>query len=116
MQPSRSLFSLGTQFDPGAANSRQEDRATRPGRVPRSTALGLALGQIWDASAESDLLFLEAWEMRPTGNLGTMLRVAQIRRANPGLAAEIRTEHGRGRQKKRSDPLGHRREIRVVVA
>jgi hypothetical protein len=80
---------------------------TRPGRVPRSTALSRALEQIWDASAESDLLFLEAWEMRPTWNLGTMLRVAQIRRANPGLAAEIRAEHARGRQTKQSGPLGH---------
>lgn len=41
---------------------------------------------------EADLLFLEAWEMHPSSNLGAALRASQIRRANPGLAEEINKE------------------------
>lgn len=41
---------------------------------------------------EADLLFLEAWEMQPTANLGSTLRASQIRRANPGLAEAISKE------------------------
>ena len=40
----------------------------------------------------AELLFLEAWEAAPTPGLGTALRVGQIRRANPALAAAIRAE------------------------
>jgi hypothetical protein len=41
---------------------------------------------------EADLLFLEAWEIRPSAHLGATLRASQIRRANPSLAAEIDAE------------------------
>jgi hypothetical protein len=44
------------------------------------------------AGLEADLLFLEAWEMQPSANLGATLRASQIRRANPGLAEEISKE------------------------
>ena len=40
----------------------------------------------------SDLLFLEAWEMRRSPDLAATLRASQIRRANPGLAAAIEQE------------------------
>jgi hypothetical protein len=50
-----------------------------------------------DGSAENDLMFLERWEMAPAPGAGAALRVAQIRRANPRLAAEIRDELRRGR-------------------
>ncbi len=40
----------------------------------------------------ADLLFLERWEMSPVPGTGATLRVAQIRRANPELAAAIRAE------------------------
>jgi hypothetical protein len=45
-----------------------------------------------DPQARSDLLFLEAWEMHRPPNLGATLRASQIRRANPGLVAEIERE------------------------
>jgi hypothetical protein len=63
---------------------------TRP--PPRTAALAAALAQPHDRAAIDDLLFLEAWEMRPTAQVGTTLRAQQLRRANPALAAAIRAE------------------------
>jgi hypothetical protein len=37
-------------------------------------------------------LFLEAWEMHPSPDLGVTLKASQIRRANPSLAAAIDAE------------------------
>jgi hypothetical protein len=45
-----------------------------------------------DEAAIRDLLFLEAWERQPTPDIAAALRVNQIRRANPELAAAIRAE------------------------
>jgi len=45
-----------------------------------------------DTRFVEDLLFLEAWEIHPSANLGATLRASQIRRANPGLAAAIDAE------------------------
>jgi hypothetical protein len=45
-----------------------------------------------DSRSAADLLFLESWERSPQSAVGTVLRVAQIRRANPELAAELRAE------------------------
>lgn len=45
-----------------------------------------------DSRSAADLLFLESWERAPQAEVGTVLRVAQIRRANPELAAELRAE------------------------
>lgn len=60
--------------------------------VARTVALTRFLAQVQDRSAKADLLFLEAWEMRPGRHLGATLRAQQLRRANPTLAAEIRAE------------------------
>jgi hypothetical protein len=46
---------------------------------------------------EADLLFLEQWEMSPLAGTAAALRINQIRRANPELAAEVRAEVTRGR-------------------
>ena len=43
-------------------------------------------------SALEDLLFLEAWERNPLPGLGAVRRAGQIRRANPAIAAAIRSE------------------------
>ena len=43
-------------------------------------------------SAIDDLLFLEAWERDPAPGLGAVRRAGQIRRANPAVAAAIRSE------------------------
>ncbi len=43
-------------------------------------------------SAVDDLLFLEAWERNPAPGLGAVRRAGQIRRANPQVAAAIRSE------------------------
>jgi hypothetical protein len=65
--------------------------------VPRTEALRRALRSVRDDLCASDLLFLESWEMNPAPGAGPALRVGQIRRANPTLAAEIRAEVDRGR-------------------
>ena len=53
--------------------------------------------QASNPDCDADLLFLEAWEIQPRPEVGIALRVHQIRRANPLLAAEIRAELKRGR-------------------
>lgn len=61
----------------------------------RTRALREALAAVRDHAAANDLMFLEAWEICPTFGIGAVLRVGQIRRANPALAAEIRAELSR---------------------
>lgn len=71
-----------------------------PSAPPRTDALRRALRNCADGASAADLLFLEAWEAAPRADVGVTLRVHQIRRANPALAAEIRAElggAGRGR-------------------
>lgn len=65
---------------------------TRPPQPPYTQAVRRALAGVKDFRVADDLLFLEAWEIEPTSNLGVTLRASQIRRANPGLAAEIDAE------------------------
>lgn len=60
--------------------------------VPTTQALKRMLAQPLAGSAVADYLFLEAWEREPSDNAGVALRIGQIRRANPVLAAEIRAE------------------------
>ncbi len=63
----------------------------------RTTAVLRALSGERDASRLADLLFLELWEREPIPGAAAALRVYQIRRANPVLAAEVRAELRRGR-------------------
>ena len=58
-------------------------------------ALRQALGQVSDLPSVRDLMFLESWERDPQWGSGFALRVGQIRRANPELAAAIRAEIAR---------------------
>ena len=60
--------------------------------APRTEAVRRALTLSGDTAMAADLLFLEAWEFHRSYDLGSTLRAAQIRRANPGLAAEIHAE------------------------
>jgi len=60
--------------------------------LPMTQAARRALLDLDSVGAADDLRFLETWETRPTLTLGAMLRAAQIRRANPTLAAEIDAE------------------------
>ena len=81
-------------FVPNATPSRRQpsrERFTRP------DALREALERYHDDSATSDLLLLMAWENRPMSNLGIVLRIRQIRRANPVLAAELRAREAASR-------------------
>jgi hypothetical protein len=66
--------------------------ATDTRKPPYTQAVRKLLQSAHDAGLEADLLFLEAWEMQPSANLGATLRASQIRRANPGLAEEISKE------------------------
>ena len=59
---------------------------------PLTVVLRKALPGIGDRGAQADLLFLERWELVPRGDMGLVLRVQQIRRANPELARAIRAE------------------------
>ena len=61
-------------------------------RPPYTEAVRKALQSVHDAVTEADLLFLEAWEIKPVAHLGTTLRASQIRRANPALTAAINAE------------------------
>jgi hypothetical protein len=63
---------------------------------PRTEALRRALAKLRSDQAVDDLLFLESWEANPLPGAGAALRVGQLRRANPRLAAEIRAELRRG--------------------
>ena len=61
----------------------------------------MALRRVWpeihsDAVA-ADLLYLERWEINPLPGAAAALRVLQLRRANPELAAEIRAEIAQAR-------------------
>ncbi len=60
--------------------------------VARTAALKRALETARDWRTAADLLFLEAWLMEPAPGAAAALRVGQIRRANPELAAEISAE------------------------
>ena len=60
--------------------------------VPRTEAVRRALRDCRDERSAWDLLFLEAWEMQPSPGAAAALRVGQIRRANPELAAAVRAE------------------------
>ena len=70
---------------------------TTGGERPHTAALQRALTGVRDKRCIYDLLYLEAWERDPAPSLASTLRISQIRRANPQLAAEIRAELRRGR-------------------
>ena len=59
---------------------------------PVTDILRAILAQPISRSAAEDLLFLEAWERNPAPSLGAVRRAGQIRRANPEVAAAIRSE------------------------
>ncbi len=63
-----------------------------PATLPRTEAVRRALRNYPDERSAWDLLFLEAWEIEPSPGAAAALRVGQIRRANPELAAEVRAE------------------------
>jgi hypothetical protein len=59
---------------------------------PRTAAVRHALQRAHCDATIADLLFLEAWEAAPSSEVAAVLRVAQIRRANPELAEAVRGE------------------------
>lgn len=64
---------------------------------PQTSAAQRALAAFGNSQAASELLsadlwFLENWESNPAPGTAAALRVGQIRRANPQLAEEIRSE------------------------
>ena len=60
-------------------------------------ALQRVLAKTLPRSAVLDFLFLEQWERDPMPGPASALRIKQIRRANPDLAAAIRLEAATGR-------------------
>ncbi len=67
---------------------------------PITQTVRRALDTTQDRSAIADLLFLERWEIQALPGAAAALRVMQIRRANPGLAAELRAEVEESSKKK----------------
>lgn len=63
----------------------------------QTEAVRRAVAATRDHTLLADLLFLERWEMAPIHGPAAALRVAQIRRANPGLAEQVRAEVARAR-------------------
>ena len=61
-------------------------------KPPFTLAVRQALQGVNNSATEADLLFLEAWKMHPSPDLGATLRASQIRRANPDLVAAIDAE------------------------
>ncbi len=59
---------------------------------PRTQALRRVLERVRDEAVAADLLFLEDWQSQRRPQIADSLRASQIRRANPGLAAEIHAE------------------------
>jgi hypothetical protein len=62
------------------------------GPPPYTRALSRALQSAESTASAADLLLLEAWETNKPMHLGIMLRIRQIRRANPQLSTEIAAE------------------------
>jgi hypothetical protein len=62
------------------------------GSPPYTQALSRALQSAENTASAADLLLLEAWETNKPMHLGIMLRIRQIRRANPQLSSEIAAE------------------------
>jgi hypothetical protein len=59
---------------------------------PLTFAVQRAVAGIRNTAMLADLLFLERWEIEPIPGAAAALRVSQIRRANPSLAAAVRAE------------------------
>jgi hypothetical protein len=59
---------------------------------PHTMTLQHIFSKTHDRRTMDDLLFLERWEICPLPGPAAALRVSQIRRANPELAATIRRE------------------------
>lgn len=86
---------------------------THPVAAQHTKALQRMLAQPLTWSAVADYMFLEAWEREPSDNAGVALRIGQIRRANPALAAEIRAEIALARTLQRAVDHAARAEFRT---
>ena len=64
----------------------------------QTDAVRRAMAASRDHALVADLLFLERWEMAPIHGPAAALRMAQIRRANPTLAEQVRAEVARVRR------------------
>jgi hypothetical protein len=77
-------------------NERSATRDSLSPLLPRTRAVRQAVGNARDGSLLADYLFLEQWELTPAPGPACALRVSQIRRANPELAAAVRLELSAG--------------------
>ncbi|HEY1855810.1 hypothetical protein [Acidocella sp.] len=62
--------------------------------ISLTATLKTVISSTRDQRVAEDFLFLELWERTPTPGPAAALRIQQIRRANPELAAAIRHEVG----------------------
>jgi len=75
--------------------SNQESESIPDLTRPLTSAVRDAIANARNEALVADLLFLERWELSPTPGSAGALRVSQIRRANPQLAAAVRAEIAR---------------------
>jgi hypothetical protein len=61
-------------------------------QFPLTDAVRHVLDTTTDQTVVADLMFLERWEIAPLPGAAAALRVTQIRRANPDLAAAVHAE------------------------
>ncbi len=67
-------------------------------KFPETQAVRRILDTTNDSSVVADLLFLERWERSAMPGAAAALRMTQIRRANPVLAAAVHAELEANRQ------------------
>ena len=97
-RPTRTPYLVAEEraYRPLGGFSTMSDQTTRmrpfASDQPITHAVERALSTVHDHSSTADLLFLERWEISPVPGAAAALRVGQLRRANPTLAAEIREE------------------------
>jgi hypothetical protein len=60
--------------------------------TPITQTVRRAIDSAGDDAVVADLLFLERWEIEAQHGAAAALRITQIRRANPDLAAALRSE------------------------
>src|ERR1700733_10973873 len=83
---SRNALDPRSTRDSGAACDSRTVPESHTVLAPRTAAVRHALEFVRCDAAIADLLFLESWEASPTPEVAAVLRIAQIRRANPELA------------------------------
>ena len=91
---SKALLSTNRQLYRRFSFMTRSSDNTADADISFTAALRTAISSTGDRRVAEDFLFLELWERTPTPGPAAALRIQQIRRAKPKLAAAIRHEIG----------------------